>query len=152
MKSINAIIYILLSWMVVTAQNGQVPTQVHSCGVCRITFKTGKALSNHHKLHTTTPAPFHCGDCGTGFTQQGNLTRHRKRAHPDQLGEGPSGSRARLQALPKPSSSSMAQPPSTSPPTTKTALNHACKVCPIYMYSIINRLYIIVPCFTYSGP
>ena len=140
MNSFNTLLYILLSWMVVTAQNGQVTPMVHFCGLCGKTFKTGKALSCHHNSHGSPHIPFHCEDCGTGFTRQDNLTRHRKRKHAVQAGDG------------KAPRIAPTTPTLNSPPPTTSALNHACKVCPVYMYGIISMLYIIVSFFTHSGP
>ena len=129
----KTICYIFIMWMLVTANNGQVPQQNHCCGRCRKTFTTGKALGCHLKSHTTLHAmlhsPFACALCHTTFTRRDALTRHQKHAHPVQTG-GALGEV--LRAEPTCTTRLLARP------IVQTAINHACKVSVVGLDNLLR--------------
>ena len=113
--------------------NNLVPQQIYRCGQCGRRFTTGKALGCHLKSHTKLAPAFKCVLCYTTFTNQSNLSRHQKRAHPVQI-DGV--------AVVNPEPTSTARLEVLARTMVRSALNHACKVCAVVLVNLLRFFYI----------
>jgi len=63
-------------------QDNKTKVKKHHCDTCPMQFERPSNLKVHQRIHTGA-RPFICPDCKRDFTTASNMTRHRKRIHPE---------------------------------------------------------------------
>jgi len=63
-------------------QDNRIKVKKHHCDTCPMQFERPSNLKVHQRIHTGA-RPFVCAECGRDFTTASNMTRHRRRIHPE---------------------------------------------------------------------
>jgi hypothetical protein len=63
-------------------QDNKTKVKKHHCDTCPMQFERPSNLKVHQRIHTGA-RPFICPECEKDFTTASNMTRHRKRIHPE---------------------------------------------------------------------